>query len=91
MDSIKEADYILDGIQTRKAWLFKAPAPFYSVWNDVRNIEILELGYSWKIPANIQVSQMQPVGLGVIENDDSGWVNKQGAHGFFHASSDFTS
>lgn len=38
----------------------------------------------------MQVSQMQPVSLGVLKNDGSGWVGKYGGRDFFHASSDLT-
>lgn len=74
-----------------KLGLFKAPTPFYSMWNDARNMKILEQGCSWIIFANTRVSQIRPVGLSILENDSSGWVSKHGGRGFFHASSDFTS
>lgn len=49
----------------------------------------MESGFSWKIPAGMQVSQIQPVGLGVLEDNSSGWVAKHKGRGFFHASADF--
>lgn len=67
----------------------KASAPFYNIWNDARSIDILELGFSWKILASMRASQMRPVGLGVLEDDGCGWVGKHGGCGFFHASTNF--
>lgn len=49
----------------------------------------MELGFSWKVPAGMRVPQMRSVGLGVLEDDGSDWVDKHGGCGFFHASTDF--
>lgn len=68
---------------------FKAHAPFYSIWNDTKSIDILEPGFSWKVSVGMQISQIRPIGLRVLEDDGSGCVGKHGGHGFFHASVDF--
>lgn len=37
----------------------------------------------------MRISQMWPIGLGVLEDDGNGWVGKHGGRGFFHALADF--
>lgn len=70
----------LSWVATKPAKLdfFKGPEPFYNVWHDTRNVEILAPWYTYKIPVNMQIFQMRLVGLGVLENDGNGWVSKHG-------------
>lgn len=68
---------------------FITPAPFYNVKRDIVQMTILEPGYTKGISGAMTISQAHTVGLGVLEDDGSGWVGKHESQGFFHAPKDY--
>lgn len=53
-------EFVQGGGQLGKPDFLKAPAPFYSVWNDARNIEILELGILGRYPPTCEFPSCDP-------------------------------
>lgn len=50
---------------------------------------ILELGYLYGVPNALTIHQTHTVGLGILEDDGSGWFRAHATRGLFHASDDF--
>lgn len=68
---------------------FIGSTPFYNIRSDARHIDVLEPEYVHKISNSMQITQIGPMGLVVLEDDSSWWVGKQEGRGFFHAPSTF--
>lgn len=52
------------------------------------SMAILELGYQY-VPSALTIHHTHTVGLGILEDEGSGWVGDHSARGFFHSLDDF--
>lgn len=75
--------------QMAKQGNFITPSLFLSVKQKLVPMTILEHVYLFAVPSALTINQTRTVGLGILEDDCSGWVRGHVRTGFFHAFDDF--